>query len=90
MTGTDSKQAQRKAVMAVLAQSDRAEISVRLDAIDLPDHENLREPENGLVMAGTAQPSTSAKPRCRGRRCGFRPARSDSAIRSAATGKRRG
>jgi alpha-D-ribose 1-methylphosphonate 5-triphosphate synthase subunit PhnG len=50
MTITDHKQAQRKAVMAVLAQSDLTEISVRLDAIALPDHENLREPENGLVM----------------------------------------
>jgi alpha-D-ribose 1-methylphosphonate 5-triphosphate synthase subunit PhnG len=50
MTGTDSKQAQRKAVMAVLAHSEPAEISVRLDAIELPNHENLREPENGLVM----------------------------------------
>jgi alpha-D-ribose 1-methylphosphonate 5-triphosphate synthase subunit PhnG len=48
-TGND-KQAQRKAVMAVLAHSDPAEISGRLDAIALPDHENLREPENGLVM----------------------------------------
>jgi alpha-D-ribose 1-methylphosphonate 5-triphosphate synthase subunit PhnG len=50
MTGTDNKQAQRKAVMAVLAHSEPTEISVRLDAIDLPDHENLRESENGLVM----------------------------------------
>ena len=46
----DVKQAQRKAVMAVLAHSDLAEISVRLDTIELPLHENLREPENGLVM----------------------------------------
>ena len=45
-----SRQAQRKAVMAVLAHSDTAEISARLVAIELPDHENLREPENGLVM----------------------------------------
>jgi alpha-D-ribose 1-methylphosphonate 5-triphosphate synthase subunit PhnG len=51
MTATQNdKQAQRKAVMAVLAHSDPAEISGRLDAIALPDHENLREPENGLVM----------------------------------------
>jgi len=46
----NSKQAQRKAVMAVLAHSEPSEISGRLDAIALPDHENLREPENGLVM----------------------------------------
>ena len=50
MTEIDNKQAQRKVVMTVLAQSDLAEISVRLDAIELPDHEDLREPENGLVM----------------------------------------
>jgi len=50
MTITENKQAQRKAVMAVLAHSEPAEISVRLDTIELPDHENLREPENGLVM----------------------------------------
>ncbi len=46
----NSRQAQRKAAMAVLAHSDPAEISGRLSAIELPDHENLREPENGLVM----------------------------------------
>jgi alpha-D-ribose 1-methylphosphonate 5-triphosphate synthase subunit PhnG len=45
-----AKQAQRKAAMAVLAHSDAADISGRLDAIALPAHENLREPENGLVM----------------------------------------
>ncbi|MBR1227813.1 MULTISPECIES: phosphonate C-P lyase system protein PhnG [unclassified Bradyrhizobium] len=51
MTATENdKQAQRKAVMAVLAHSDPSEISGRLAAITLPDHENLREPENGLVM----------------------------------------
>ena len=52
MTATEnsSKQAQRKAAMAVLAHSEAAEISGRLDAITLPAHENLREPENGLVM----------------------------------------
>ena len=50
MTITENKQAQRKAVMSVLAHSEPAEISVRLDTIELPDHENLREPENGLVM----------------------------------------
>ncbi len=52
MTATteNTKQVLRKAAMAVLAHSDAAEISGRLDAIALPAHENLREPENGLVM----------------------------------------
>jgi len=50
ITENSSKQAQRKAAMAVLAHSEPAEISGRLSAIELPDHENLREPENGLVM----------------------------------------
>jgi alpha-D-ribose 1-methylphosphonate 5-triphosphate synthase subunit PhnG len=36
--------------MAVLAHSDVAEIARRLEPIALPDYENLREPENGLVM----------------------------------------
>ena len=46
----NGKQAQRQAAMAVLAHSDAAEIARRLAAIALPAHENLREPENGLVM----------------------------------------
>jgi alpha-D-ribose 1-methylphosphonate 5-triphosphate synthase subunit PhnG len=50
LTDQNAKQAQRKAAMAVLAHSDAAEISGRLEAISLPAHENLREPENGLVM----------------------------------------
>src|SRR6476660_979089 len=50
VTPENTKQAQRKAVMAVLAHSDLAEITGRLEAIELPAHENLREPENGLVM----------------------------------------
>jgi alpha-D-ribose 1-methylphosphonate 5-triphosphate synthase subunit PhnG len=45
-----SRQAQRKAAMAVLAHSDAAAIQRCLEAIALPKHENLREPENGLVM----------------------------------------
>jgi alpha-D-ribose 1-methylphosphonate 5-triphosphate synthase subunit PhnG len=44
------KQARRQAAMAVLAHSDAAEIAGRLEAIEVPAHENLREPENGLVM----------------------------------------
>jgi alpha-D-ribose 1-methylphosphonate 5-triphosphate synthase subunit PhnG len=52
MTACDqnSKQAQRQAAMTVLAHSDSAEIVRHLEAIALPLHENLREPENGLVM----------------------------------------
>jgi alpha-D-ribose 1-methylphosphonate 5-triphosphate synthase subunit PhnG len=49
-SGENGRQAQRKAAMAVLAHSDAAEIACRLDAIAVPPHENLREPENGLVM----------------------------------------
>lgn len=48
--GERARQARRKAVMAVLAHSDAADISGRLGRIALPAHENLREPENGLVM----------------------------------------
>jgi alpha-D-ribose 1-methylphosphonate 5-triphosphate synthase subunit PhnG len=46
----DSGQARRKAAMAVLAHSDAAEIAARLEAIAMPEHENLRAPESGLVM----------------------------------------
>ncbi|WP_426435683.1 phosphonate C-P lyase system protein PhnG [Bradyrhizobium genosp. P] len=46
----NGKEAQRKAAMAVLAQSGAAEIAGRLADIAVPAHENLREPENGLVM----------------------------------------
>ena len=49
-TGENSKQAQRKAAMTVLADSEAAEIAARLGAIALPGYEDLREPENGLVM----------------------------------------
>jgi alpha-D-ribose 1-methylphosphonate 5-triphosphate synthase subunit PhnG len=48
--GDNGKQAQRKAAMAVLAHSDAARIAGCLDAIAVPAYENLREPENGLVM----------------------------------------
>ena len=48
--GENGKQAQRKAAMAVLAHSDAAEIARRLEGVALPAYENLREPENGLVM----------------------------------------
>ena len=46
----DSGQARRKAAMAVLAHSDSAGIAAKLEAIAMPEHENLREPESGLVM----------------------------------------
>ena len=49
-SSTNAEQAQRQAVMAVLAHAEAAEISDRLGTIALPAHENLREPENGLVM----------------------------------------
>src|SRR5215468_5528800 len=52
MTSTDqtSRQAQRKAAMAVLAHSSAAEIASHLDRLALPGHDILRAPENGLVM----------------------------------------
>ena len=43
-------QARRKAAMAVLAHSDAAEISGRLAVLAVPEHQDLREGENGLVM----------------------------------------
>ena len=52
MNSTDhnGSRALRQAAMAVLAHSDAAEIALHLEAIALPAHEELREPENGLVM----------------------------------------
>ena len=52
MTATDesSKQAQRKNAMTVLAHSEASEIARHLEALALPACENLRQPENGLVM----------------------------------------
>jgi len=46
----NGKQARRRAAMAVLSHSDAAEIASRLEAMAVPVYENLREPENGLVM----------------------------------------
>ena len=43
-------QGRRKAAMAVLAHSATADIAGRLGAMALPVHEDLRQPENGLVM----------------------------------------
>src|SRR3981081_1843269 len=48
--GENGRQAQRKAAMAVLAHCDANGIAARLGAIAVPAYENLREPENGLVM----------------------------------------
>jgi alpha-D-ribose 1-methylphosphonate 5-triphosphate synthase subunit PhnG len=48
--GESTMQARRKAAMAVLAHSDAAEISGRLAALAGPEHQDLRESENGLVM----------------------------------------
>ena len=51
MAGEESHgQIRRKAAMAVLAHSETADIAGHLEAIALPAHEDLREPENGLVM----------------------------------------
>jgi len=36
--------------MAVLAHAEAGEIAARLRGLALPSHENLRQPENGLVM----------------------------------------
>lgn len=44
------EQSRRKAAMAVLAGSGTPEIAARLGALVLPEHQDLREPENGLVM----------------------------------------
>src|SRR5215471_572908 len=46
----ESRQARRKAAMAVLAHATSADIAGHLDAIALPAHEDLRTAENGLVM----------------------------------------
>ena len=53
-TDQDGRLARRQAAMAVLAHCDATEIAAHLDAVALPVqenlYENLREPENGLVM----------------------------------------
>src|ERR1700722_13057650 len=46
----NGSQALRQAAMAVLAHSDAAAIALHLEAMVVPAHEELREPENGLVM----------------------------------------
>ena len=51
MAGEESHgQARRKAAMAVLAHSEATDIAGHIEAMALPAHEDLREPENGLVM----------------------------------------
>ena len=49
-SGENGRQVQRQAAMAVLAHSDAAEIARCLDAMAVPACEDLRDPENGLVM----------------------------------------
>ncbi len=46
----NGKQTRRQAAMAVLAHSAAADIAGCLHAIAVPPYEDLREPENGLVM----------------------------------------
>ncbi|WP_315837169.1 phosphonate C-P lyase system protein PhnG [Bradyrhizobium prioriisuperbiae] len=49
--GSDGRaEKRRQAAMAVLAHAQTAEIAQRLAPLPLPSHDNLREPENGLVM----------------------------------------
>jgi alpha-D-ribose 1-methylphosphonate 5-triphosphate synthase subunit PhnG len=50
VTQHNNQQAQRKAAMAVLAHAEAGEIAARLRALALPAHQDLRAPENGLVM----------------------------------------
>lgn len=49
-SGENGGQVQRQAAMAVLAHSDAADIASHLGTIAVPAYEDLREPENGLVM----------------------------------------
>ncbi|MDQ8731214.1 phosphonate C-P lyase system protein PhnG [Bradyrhizobium daqingense] len=46
----NNQQAQRKAAMAVLAHAEAGEIAARLRNLALPEHQDLRTPESGLVM----------------------------------------
>ena len=50
VTQHNTQQALRKAAMAVLAHAEAGEIAARLRTIPLPGLQDLREPENGLVM----------------------------------------
>jgi alpha-D-ribose 1-methylphosphonate 5-triphosphate synthase subunit PhnG len=49
--GPSGDQAVRRAAMAVLAESETAEIATRIAALgELPAHENARQAESGLLM----------------------------------------
>jgi alpha-D-ribose 1-methylphosphonate 5-triphosphate synthase subunit PhnG len=50
VTQQNIQQAQRKAAMAVLAHAEAGEIAARLRNLALPAHQDMREPESGLVM----------------------------------------
>jgi alpha-D-ribose 1-methylphosphonate 5-triphosphate synthase subunit PhnG len=50
VTQHNNQQTQRKAAMAVLAHAEAGEIAARLRTLVLPGHQDLRAPENGLVM----------------------------------------
>jgi len=43
-------QSRRQAAMAVLAHVATRDIAARMETIDLPPHQILRTPENGLIM----------------------------------------
>ena len=86
-------QARRKAAMTVLAHADAHLIAECLRAIDVPAHDTLREPENGLVMVrgrigGDGAPFNLGEATVS--RAVIRLARSASATRSGAISKRRG
>jgi alpha-D-ribose 1-methylphosphonate 5-triphosphate synthase subunit PhnG len=50
MAAESAMEARRRAAMAVLAHADAAGIAECLGAVAVPAHEQLRAPENGLVM----------------------------------------
>ncbi|MGJ5178330.1 phosphonate C-P lyase system protein PhnG [Bradyrhizobium oligotrophicum] len=50
MDGGTAMQQRRKAAMQILAHASHGDISGRLAALAVPDHQDLRAAENGLVM----------------------------------------
>jgi alpha-D-ribose 1-methylphosphonate 5-triphosphate synthase subunit PhnG len=50
MDGGTAMQARRRAAMQILAQAKHDDISAKLAAIAVPDHQDLRAAESGLVM----------------------------------------
>src|SRR3954465_14726389 len=50
MNGKMATQDRRRTAMQILAHASLADISARLDTLDLPCHHDLRAAENGLVM----------------------------------------